>query len=150
MDSGSLPAESQRPFGTGFPPRAHAGTARGSTPPRRLSDQLPALRCYAVPAAPAAAPQPGSERFTRSSKSRLWLRLPNSSVHRRPCFRSRPTLRTTVAGSSYSLHPRQARLSSTLQRTYTKSRMIEMPKLPRKSGFSVIMSPKLAKSFSVV
>ena len=79
---------------------AHAGTARGHTPPRRLSDQLLALRCDPVPAAPAAAPQPGSKRFARSSQSRLWLRLPNSSVQRRPFFRSRPTLRTKVAGNS--------------------------------------------------
>ena len=94
MASAGLPAVARRPCDTEFRPRAHADTARGHTPPRRLSGQLPALRCDPVPAAPAAVAQHDSKRFARRSQSRRWLHFPNSIVHCRPFFRSSPTLRT--------------------------------------------------------
>ena len=85
MASGGSPPVSRRPCGTELRPRGHVGTARGHTPPRRRSGQLPALRCD--------PPQPGSKRFARSSQPKRWLHFPNSTVHCR-CFRSSPTPRT--------------------------------------------------------
>ena len=93
MASKGLHAVSRRPYGTVFRPRTLSGTTRRHSPPRRLSGQLPALRCEPPPAAPAAS-QPGSKRFARSSQSKRWLHVPNSSVHHHPFFHSSSTQRT--------------------------------------------------------